>query len=107
MNNSIGTRIRYYRMKRRMTQEQLAEAADLSVSLISKVETNSNTIGKNGAIKVAKALNISVGDLLEDRAPAEGTINSILCRLEECERPVLYVVEDVVKAIITSINTHL
>ena len=50
--------IRQYRLKRRMTQEQLAEAAGLSPSYISQIESGRKNIGMEGLNKVATALDL-------------------------------------------------
>lgn len=55
--------IRQYRLKRRMTQEQLAEAAGLSPSYISQIESGRKNIGMEGLNKVATALDLPIEQL--------------------------------------------
>ena len=105
--NSIGLRIKYYWTKIKKTQEQLAEDADVSVSLIAKVETNYASASINTIIKIAKALEVPVGYLIESREEAEETRRNIINRLAECEKFVLYIVEDVIDTMITSISKHM
>ena len=73
MNNldeyAILTRnIKYYRHKANMTQEQLAEKADLSVSYMKQIESGKEfkNITFNTFSKIAKALNISVKQLFTE-----------------------------------------
>ncbi len=51
-----------------MTQEQLADKADLSLNFISKLERSaSQNLSLENASKIAKALNIRLADLIDDR----------------------------------------
>ena len=65
MTNEYSTlikNIKYYRLKANMTQEQLAEKADLSVSYIKKIESSKEfkNVTFNTCSKIAKALNINI-----------------------------------------------
>ena len=60
--------IKYFRLKSNMTQEQLAEKSDLSVSYIKQIESGKefkNTTF-NTFSKIAKALNIDVKELFNE-----------------------------------------
>ena len=58
-------RIKRYRIQKQMTQEELAEATNLSISYISQVETGRKKMGRVGLEKVAAALEVPVGRLLD------------------------------------------
>lgn len=58
-------RIKRYRIQKQMTQEELAEATNLSISYISQVETGRKKMGRVGMEKVAAALEVPVGRLLD------------------------------------------
>lgn len=60
--------IKYYRLKANMTQEQLAEKSDLSVSYIKQIESGKEfkNITFNTFSKIAKALNIDVKELFSE-----------------------------------------
>ena len=60
--------IKYYRLKANMTQEQLAEKSDLSVSYIKQIESGKEfkNITFNTFSKIAKALNIDVKELFNE-----------------------------------------
>lgn len=58
----ISNNIKYLREKKGYTQEQLAEAADLSVSHLSKVESGQRRIGMKAYLTVLKALDVGKED---------------------------------------------
>ncbi len=49
-----------------MTQEKLAEAADLSTNYIARIELGLKTPSLSTTIKIAKALGMEVSDILAD-----------------------------------------
>lgn len=61
---TIGDRIREIREKRKMTQDQLAEAADISKGFLSDVENNKRNISSQGLLRIANSLGASVEYLL-------------------------------------------
>lgn len=60
-NLNIGNEIRYFRIKRNLSQEKLAEKSNLSLNFISKLET-----GRISNINLNKLLNIPLGKLVGD-----------------------------------------
>ena len=62
----LGETIRAYRKEARLTQEELAELADLNPKYIGEVERGENTISLSALIRVAKALKVRVRDLVAD-----------------------------------------
>jgi transcriptional regulator with XRE-family HTH domain len=62
----FGEKIRQYRKQALFTQEQLAEKADLHHNFIGEVERGNMEISLSSMMKIAKALNIKVRDLVED-----------------------------------------
>ena len=61
----FGKRVRYLRRDRDMTQEQLAELADLSVNFISQIERGYSSPSLETIIKFANALEVDVGELFK------------------------------------------
>lgn len=59
----FGNRVRALRQKRGMTQEQFAEATDLSVNFISFVERGIKSPSLANIGRIAKALNVPVMEL--------------------------------------------
>lgn len=61
--------VKYYRKQNRLTQEQLAELADLSLSYVKQIESNNEykNISLTTILKISKALNIGVATLFYHR----------------------------------------
>jgi len=74
---TTGDRIRHIREKKKMTQDQLAEASGISKGFLSDVENNKRNISSQALLRIANALGASVDYLLqgeskqivEERAP--------------------------------------
>lgn len=60
----IAKNIKYLREKKGYTQEQLAEAANLSVSHVSKVEAGQRRIGMKSYLAILNALNVNEEDFV-------------------------------------------
>lgn len=60
----IAKNIKYLREKKGYTQEQLAEAANLSVSHISKVESGQRRIGMKSYLAILDTLNVNEEDFV-------------------------------------------
>lgn len=106
MKSNVGSRIKHYRKKNKLTQEQLAERADVSASLISKAETNRTGVGLDNIIRIAEALEVPIEFIMEHRAEAEVVRNNIIDKITKCDKPVLHIVEDVLDAMVISINRY-
>ncbi len=61
----IGERVRTYRKLGRLTQERLAEKADLSVHYLSRIETGSATPTLESLARIAEALGVQIGELFQ------------------------------------------
>ncbi|HXT10395.1 MAG TPA: helix-turn-helix transcriptional regulator [Candidatus Angelobacter sp.] len=59
----LGEHIRVHRKNRKVTQEQLAEKADLHPKYISEIERGAKTISVDALGRIAKALGTTVHDL--------------------------------------------
>ncbi len=62
----IGARVKNARLLRGLTQEQLAEKLDVSVSCISRFETGSSIPSVKGILGLSEALGVGVDYLLHD-----------------------------------------
>lgn len=65
MTNNLGARIKRERQSRGITQEYLAEKADISLNFMSLIE-NGRNMSVETLIKIAMALGVSVDYLLSD-----------------------------------------
>ena len=64
MNNIVGERIRLHRIKKGMTQAELAEAVDKTTSFIGHLERGTRTARFDTIILIADTLELSVDYLL-------------------------------------------
>ena len=72
MGVCIGKRIKELRLKNHMTQEQLAEAVDVDLSYISKIENNHvNNISLSLGCKLAAVLNVTVSYLVGEHTEGQ------------------------------------
>lgn len=58
INNQIGSRLKDMRLQKNMTQAELAERADLSVNMISSIETAGRKISVETLMKLAGGLEV-------------------------------------------------
>ncbi|MGM9942851.1 MAG: helix-turn-helix domain-containing protein [Erysipelotrichaceae bacterium] len=67
--NAIGKRIRQYRLLKHLTQENISNATDLAASYISNIENGSTKVGLGALVRIARALEVSMDQLLYDNMP--------------------------------------
>ena len=60
----VGEKIRAYRQQAKLTQEKLAEKAELHHNFIGEVERGNLDISLGSLLKIAKALGVRVRDLV-------------------------------------------
>ena len=72
MKGCIGKRIKDLRKKNQMTQEQLAEAVDVDISYISKIENNHvRNISLSLACELAAVLQVSLSYLVGESTESQ------------------------------------
>lgn len=101
----IGRRVRDFRLDRGLTQEKLAEAAELSVPYVSHIERGARKASINTLIKIAGALDVTVDALLLGWQSSEAiTLDSeVKSLLDDCsprERQTLLEITSAVKEIL-------
>ena len=64
----LGQRIRYYRQKLQLTQEQLAERAGVSASFMGHIERGSRIASLETILHLCRELDVTPNDLLADDA---------------------------------------
>lgn len=96
---SIGARIQKTRKAKNLTQEQLAEMADLSPSYISAVERGVKTPKLETLIGLANILDASADDLLGDvvNASIKSAANELSERIENLPKERQQVVLEVIR----------
>ena len=85
---TIGQNIRYYRHLRGLTQEKLAELAEINEKLISFYETDSRIPPIFNLIEIASALDVTLDELCGLHQPEP---------ISELEREVMRVIKDVLR----------
>lgn len=68
INKKVGDLIRKNRLKRGLSQEELAHEANLHRAYIGQIERGEKNIGVQNLEIIAKALNIKITKLLDDRS---------------------------------------
>ncbi|MBQ4647515.1 MAG: helix-turn-helix transcriptional regulator [Candidatus Gastranaerophilales bacterium] len=61
----LGKQIKFLREEKRLTQEKLAERAEISLDYLGKIEVSINCPGLVSLFKIAKALGVRVKDLFD------------------------------------------
>ena len=91
----IGQRIKEQRVKRKMTQEELAERANVTSGYISLVETARKKISLETLLEVCIALDITLNELLTgNQIPLASDYNAdyaeLIANCNEYERKLIY-----------------
>lgn len=82
--SAIGARIREARLKKKLTQEQLAEKADIGFYYIGEIERGVKLPSLNVFIQIVEALGVSADSLLKDELTASPEFNNeITAKLEK------------------------
>lgn len=67
----LGKRIREERLKAHLTQEQLAEFSDISLSYMGQIERGERKVTLETLLRICKCLKVSVDFLLNDTYKAD------------------------------------
>lgn len=62
----FGDRVRMLRLAQRLSQEQLAERADLHRSYVGQLERAERTVGIATVFRIADALGVTPGELFDE-----------------------------------------
>ena len=82
----LGARVRGWRARRGMTRKQLAADSGLSERFLADVETGKGNVSINSLQAAAKALNITILELLQDAPrPAMGRLQGLLSKLDDAQ----------------------
>lgn len=84
--SELGARVRAWRARRGMTRKALASDSGLSERFLADVESGKGNVSINSLEAVARALNISMLELLQDAPrPALARVHGLLSRLDESQ----------------------
>lgn len=82
--SAIGARIREARLKKKMTQEQLAEKADIGFYYIGEIERGVKLPSLTVFVQIVEALGVTADSLLKDELSATPEFNNeITTKLEK------------------------
>lgn len=103
---AIGKRIKIARIQNDMTQERLAEAAGLSPTHLSNIETGTTRVSLQTLVGIANALHVTADNLLCDsvvecKAQFEKDIEWLL---QDCDEYEIRIIRDLLDAIKTTIR---
>lgn len=104
----LGQRIKSQRIKKHMTQEQLAEVIGSATSSISHIERNTHTVSLKMLVDIANALDVSVDQLLCDSLPV---INAYLDKdisdlLTDCSVSEKKIIHDIIAVTKKTVREH-
>ncbi len=101
INIKIGERIRYYRIKANLTQEELSEQIGISQKHLSRIESGYHNSHFVTIMEIAKALNVPVDVFTEDLGenPNGELINIIISEIRDMSYNQLKMLRDNINVI--------
>lgn len=106
--SSIGKKVKQARLKKKITQEQLAEAVGVGVTHISHLETGSGTVSLKVFIAIVNYLNCSVDELLyKEIKTARPIVNNWLTELvADCDQSEIKIIADTITTLKQSLRKN-
>ena len=105
---NLGKRIREKRLSRNLTQEALAEKADVGTTHISHIETGCTKLSLTTFISIANALDVSADELLCDCINQASNVyeTEISLLLKNCSTKEICFIHDLVKNTLISLHNR-
>lgn len=105
----IGQRIRRIRKARKLSQEQLAEKVNISITHMSHIETGNTKLSLPVLVDIAEALEVQTDSLLYDhpRESISNAIHDITSIIEECDASQARLIVNLVKSFKQSLDIYL
>lgn len=104
----IGMRVRFFRRRKGLSQEQLAELVDISVPHMSHIETGNTKLSLPVFVALANALDVRTDELLHDPAPNHDSVmREMTALLDTCTPQQARCIADIAKAAKTAIDSRL
>ncbi len=94
----IGQRIRRYRKEKGLSQEQLAERVNISVTHMSHIETGNTKLSLPVLVDIAAALQVGADDLLTDSVQT-ATSEYILKLTSDCTPQQMELICEIIKTV--------
>lgn len=97
----LGEKIKKERVRNRLTQEMLAEMADITSSYVGQIERGERKVTLSKLVRIANVLNVSVDYLLSDTAELtednlQAEIKNAMNNMEEKDK---HMIIDIIKII--------
>lgn len=106
--SQIGLRVRSFRRKKGLSQEELAEMVNISVTHMSHIETGNTKLSLPVFVALAEALEVSTDALLHDQVTNQAAVSwEIIALLETCSPAQARCIADVVKVVRQSFDQNL
>ena len=104
----LGRRIRDYRQKAHLTQEQLAEKIDMATSNISHIERATTQVSLPSLVKIANVLGVSLDQLVCDSLPVSSNYleKDIAELLKSCTPKEKKIVRNIIKVTIKTLHEN-
>lgn len=104
----LGMRIRLFRQKNGLSQEQLAELADISVTHMSHIETGNTKLSLPVFVTISRALNVRTDELLNDPAADHSSVlKELIAIIDTCTPQQARCIADIAKAAKNSFDQNL
>ena len=105
----LGNRIREERKKKGLSQEQLAEITNLSITHVSHIETANTKVSLPVFVRIANALQVTADTLLCDSIECSSIVlNGKISELtEDCSEEELHVLTDILQIAKKSMHKYL
>ena len=106
---AIGQRIRNTRKSRMLSQEQLAEKINISVTHMSHIETGNTKLSLPVLVDIASVLDVSIDALVHDKKSNNNMdlINESVNLISNCDSEKILVINDVINTLVKSLNHNL
>lgn len=105
---AIGQRIRKVRKARNLSQEKIAEAANISITHLSHIENGNTKLSLPVLVAIADALDVRVDSLLYDepRGGVSIAVDEIAAILDACDAKQAAFIADLVRAAKESLDVY-
>ena len=104
---AIGQKIRKYRKAKGLSQEQLAELINISVTHMSHIETGNTKLSLQVLVDLSTALEVNADDLLFEKKSGKATaLDELSETLDKCSASETRIIVDTVKALKVALDKH-
>lgn len=104
----IGQKIRKYRKAQGLSQEQLAEMTEISVTHMSHIETGNTKLSLPVLVKMAEILQVQTDDLLFEEFNGKHRVQQeIIDILDSCNEKELKILLEVLRVTKSSMNKYM